>query len=82
MYGKKTDSSKCKAKFSKLTKIEIELLFEKLPSYIKSTPDKQYRKNPITWLNGKCWNDDIMQANNQAQSTHSFTEQNYTSGKF
>lgn len=61
MYDKKTDSAKCKAKFARLTKVEVELLLEKLPAYIKSTPDKQYRKNPITWLNGKCWNDDIMQ---------------------
>ena len=81
LYGKKTDSSKCKTKFARLTKIEIELLFEKLPAYIKSTPDKQYRKNPITWLNGKCWNDEIMQ-NSQAQSVHTFETQNYQSGKF
>ncbi len=82
LYGKKTDSSKCKAKFSKLSKGDIELLFAKLPEYIKSTPDKQYRKNPITWLNGKCWNDDVMQPTNHAKSTHDFTDQNYTSGKF
>ena len=81
LYGKKTDSSKCKTKFARLTKTEIELLFEKLPAYIKSTPDKQYRKNPITWLNGKCWNDEIMQ-NSQSQSVHTFETQNYQSGKF
>ena len=80
LYGKKTDSSKCKTKFARLSKTEIELLFEKLPAYIKSTPDKQYRKNPITWLNGKCWNDEIMQ-NSQAQSVHNFETQNYQSGK-
>jgi hypothetical protein len=82
LYGKKTDSSKCKTKFARLTKTEIELLFEKLPAYIKSTPDKQYRKNPITWLNGKCWNDEIMQTGSNAQSVHTFDQQNYTSGKF
>ena len=81
LYGKKTDSAKCKTKFARLTKTEIELLFEKLPAYIKSTPDKQYRKNPITWLNGKCWNDEIMQ-NSQSQSVHTFENQNYQSGKF
>lgn len=81
LYGKKTDSSKCKTKFARLTKAEIELLFEKLPAYIKSTPDKQYRKNPITWLNGKCWNDEIIQPKGQARSTHSFETQNYTSGE-
>ncbi len=82
LYGKKSDSAKCKAKFSKLSKSDIELIFEKLPAYINSTPDKQYRKNPITWLNGKCWNDEIIQPNNQAKSTHTFETQNYTSGKF
>lgn len=81
LYDKKTDSSKCKTKFSKLTETEIDLVFKKLPAYIKSTPDKQYRKNPITWLNGKCWNDDIMQTN-QAKSTHTFETQDYQSGKF
>ena len=81
LYGKKTDSSKCKAKFSKLSKADVELLFDKLPAYIKSTPDKQYRKNPITWLNGKCWNDDIMQQSGQARSTHTFEAQNYASGE-
>ena len=82
LYGKKTDSSKCKAKFSKLTSTEIVLIFTNLPLYIKSTPDKQYRKNPITWLNGKCWNDEIMQQAGQAQSVHTFEHQNYQSGKF
>lgn len=47
LYGKKSDSAKCKAKFSKLSKGDIELIFEKLPAYIKSTPDKQYRKTPL-----------------------------------
>jgi hypothetical protein len=59
LYGKKVDTKKCKAKFNKLTKAEVDALFGKLSDYIKSTPDKQYRKNPVTWLNGKCWNDEI-----------------------
>lgn len=59
LYAKKTDSKKCEDKFNKLTDGEIDLIFEKLPEYVKSTPDKQFRKNPITWLNGKCWNDEI-----------------------
>jgi hypothetical protein len=80
LYGKKTGSSKCKTKFGRLTKTEIDLLFEKLPAYIKSTPDKQYRKNPITWLNGKCWNDEIIQPSGQSKAVHSFENQTYTSG--
>jgi len=81
LYGKKVDRPKCEKKFSKLTSTEIVLLFTNLPLYIKSKPEKQYRKDPIRWLNGSCWNDEVIQTQ-QAQSVHSFAEQNYTSGKF
>ena len=27
--------------------------------YLRSTPDKKYRKHPSTWLNQECWNDEI-----------------------
>lgn len=81
LYGKKVDRPKCENKFSKLSETEIDLLFTNLPAYIKSKPDKQYRKDPIRWLTGNCWNDEIISANNPS-SIHSFTEQNYTSGKF
>lgn len=60
LYGKKVGRPKCEKKFSKLTNTEIILLFTNLPLYIKSKPDKQYRKDPITWLNGKCWNDEVI----------------------
>jgi len=82
LYGKKVDRPKCENKFSKLTSTEIVLLFTNLPLYIKSKPEKQYRKDPIRWLNGKCWNDEIILQTNQAKSTHTFETQNYTSGKF
>lgn len=57
VYNKKNDSKKCKEKFLKLPKKDIDKILEVLPSYINSTPDIQYRKNPLSWLNGKCWND-------------------------
>jgi DNA-binding transcriptional MerR regulator len=57
LYDKQVDRKKCLDKFLKLTDDEIKLIFENLPNYILNTPDKQFRKNPITWINGKCWND-------------------------
>ena len=82
LYGKKVDRPKCEKKFSKLTDSDIELLFTNLPLYIKSKPEKQYRKDPIRWLTGNCWNDEIILPTNQAKSTHTFETQNYQSGKF
>lgn len=60
MYDKKVGKDSCLKIWSKLKTEEKELIFEKLPAYIKSQTDKQYRKNPKTWLNGKCWNDEII----------------------
>lgn len=57
LYDKQVDRKKCLDKFLKLKDEEIKLIFEKLPNYIRSTPDKQFRKNPSTWINNKCWND-------------------------
>jgi len=59
MYQKKDGKSKCLSKFAKLKQTEIDKIFETLPTYIKNTPDVKYRKNPLTYLNGKHWEDEI-----------------------
>ncbi len=60
IYAKKTGKETCQKKFKKLSASDIKKIFEVLPAYIKSTPDVQYRKNPATWLNQKCWNDELL----------------------
>ena len=62
VYDKKKDADKCKKKFKTLTKDEIDIILLHVPEYVKSTPDKQFRKNPITYLNNKCWNDEIIKS--------------------
>ena len=57
IYNKKNDSKRCKDKFIKLPKKDIEKILEVVNDYVVLTPDVQFRKNPLTWLNGKCWND-------------------------
>lgn len=57
LYDKKNDSKRCKDKFSKLSKKEIDKILEVVKYYVESTPDPKFRKNPLTWLNGKCWED-------------------------
>lgn len=59
LYNKKSDRSKCLIKFKKLKQTEIDKIFETLPSYIIATPEIKFRKNPLTYLNGQCWNDEI-----------------------
>lgn len=59
-YGKKIDRTKCEKIYAKIREPDRAIIAERLPAYVKSTPDVMYRKNPQTWLNGKCWNDEII----------------------
>jgi hypothetical protein len=59
LYDKKDGRAKCEPKFNKLSQADKDKIFEVLQDYVTSTPDRKYRKNPQTWLNGKHWNDEI-----------------------
>lgn len=58
LYGKKVDTKKCKDKFCKLPEQTQQKILQVVPLYVKKTPDVKFRKLPLTWLNGECWNDD------------------------
>jgi len=60
LYGKKNDRTKCEAKWKRLKEFERKQAMAMLPAYVRSTPNPQFRKNPLTWLNGKCWNDESL----------------------
>lgn len=61
LYDKKVgDKSKLKKKWEKISADEKRKIFEYIPKYIQSRPDKQYRKDPATFLNNKSWNDEII----------------------
>lgn len=62
IYNKKTGKAKCFSKWMKLKKADIEKIFEVTRHYVSITPDVKYRKNPLTWLNGKHWEDEIIVA--------------------
>lgn len=68
-YDKKTDKDKVKQKFDKLTEQEIVKIMEHVPKYVESTPDKNYRKNALTYINGKHWQDEIIKRNNLTPKT-------------
>jgi hypothetical protein len=74
MYGKPVEKKKCLAKWNKLSLKTTTLILEKLPSYILATPDRQFRKNPSTYLNNECWNDEIIKGNNgNGKTQHNYT---------
>lgn len=60
-YGKKVDTAKCKAKWNKLTTKQHKDIMANVFDYVAANSDKQYRKNPLTYLNGQCWLDEIIE---------------------
>ena len=63
LYDLKVGRDKCEKKWAKLTEKEKAECIAATPAYVRSTPDKQFRKRPLTYLNGKCWNDEIINRN-------------------
>ena len=60
-YGKKVgDMVKLKRKWDNLPYNDQLAALEYIPKYIESQPEKQYRKNPETFLNNKSWNDELI----------------------
>ncbi len=77
LYDKKVgDKDKLRKKFEKLPRAERAKIFEYVPAYKISQPDKKYRKNFETFLNNKSWNDELIfkDGKNKQNITNSDTE--------
>jgi len=61
LYDYKKNVEKCRIKWNRLSDQEKEECMVKTPDYVKSTPNKKFRKHPLTFLNNKSWNDEIIQ---------------------
>lgn len=61
LYGKKKDTKKCREKWAKLKDSERQEIIDTLPAYVSrfKTEGNKYQKNPLTYLNGRCWEDDV-----------------------
>jgi hypothetical protein len=59
-YDKKVAQPKALASWSALSLSDRESAVAAVAAYVQSTPDKQFRKDPTTWLNQHCWNDEII----------------------
>lgn len=54
---------------------EMNVILKAVPDYVRSTPDKSFRKHPSTYLNGKHWNDEITFKQQQNGTTTKSFEQ-------
>ena len=61
LYDYKKSRDKAEKAWKTLNKEEKALALQHAPVYAKSTPDKQFRKHPTTYLNSKSFNDEIIE---------------------
>jgi hypothetical protein len=75
-YDKKVgDKQKLKKKWNKLTDEERQNAMNYLDLYKQSVPDKQFRKNPETFINNKSWNDEIIRTTPNIGRKLTYSEQ-------
>jgi len=68
LYDKRTSKSKSLKLWNKIKPELYETIFQHVINYVKSTPDKQYRKHPDTYLRNECWNDEIIVKDKQTDT--------------
>ena len=71
--GKKSD---VETKWIALTDEERTLTMESLDTYLLSTPDKTYRKYPMSYLNTEAWNDEHIVPVTTSMATTSTSQHN------
>ena len=60
LYDKKVGKSDCQKVYAKISLKDRKAIFEYLPKYIQAQPVKQFRKNPLTFLHQRAWEDEII----------------------
>ena len=59
-YDKKVARDKTIILWSRLDTADKEKCLKTVDKYVLSTPDKQFRKQPDTYLRNNCWEDEII----------------------
>lgn len=74
-YDKKCGRKKAEARWNRLSSFDKIACMKATPAYVRATPDKVFRKHPLTYLNGECWNDEIIfKRNDEQQRLQSLAE--------
>ena len=59
LYDKKTSKPKAEAKWYRLSAKDQVAIMQHIPKYKAQQPDRQFRKDPCTYLNNRSWEDTI-----------------------
>ena len=59
-YNKKINRDDCLKKWKKLSIVDMQESLKMIDAYVRSTPEKKYRKNPATWIYQKGWRNEVI----------------------
>lgn len=62
LYDKKVDKVSSERKWHRLSLDDHKAIIDYIPAYKKSEPDKKFRKNPLTFLNNRSWENELIHA--------------------
>jgi len=74
VYNKKAGRHRAEKRWNRLTIKERLIIIDHLPGFIKATPDKAFRPNPLTYLNGRMWEDEDLPERAERQSDKLMTQ--------
>lgn len=75
LYGKKRGRKKTEAKWNRMCDADKIACMKATPAYVSSIDDRQFQKDPLTYLNGECWNDElIFRQDNEQQRVQRLTD--------
>lgn len=60
LYNKKRGKDKCLKKWMRMSKKDRQACLAATPAYVQTITAKQYQKDPFTYMNGRCWEDEII----------------------
>ena len=69
LYDKKVGALMCKAKWNMLKRSDQEIAINHIELYKAANPNKFFRKDPEKYLDGKCFNDEIIESNPEKRTT-------------
>lgn len=59
IYNKKRGKSRCMRKWAQMPKKDRKACIEATPRYVASITNKVFQKDPLTYLNGRAWEDEV-----------------------
>jgi len=74
VYDKKVGRYRTEKKWLRLSNSERVAIVDHVPKFVKATPDKAFRPNPLTYLNGRMWEDEDLPERAERQQDKLMTQ--------